>query len=439
MLDRNFVWRGQHPKADVAVIGAGYVGLPLAMFLATQGKQIVVAEKNHDIADKIRSGVSPIFEPGLNELLVAAIASDRLQVLESAAEAVVGVDFVFLCVGTPESKDGSADMSMLIDVIEEIGPHLAPGAVVVNKSTAPIGSIRTIERLLNRPDVTVVCNPEFLREGSAVEDSFHPDRVVIGADDPQSASRVAALFSSTGSPVVVTDTLTAELIKYASNAFLATKLSFMNSLATLCEAVGADVVDLGLGVGYDSRIGFDFMRPGPGWGGSCLPKDTSALVATSENLGVDLEIVRAAISVNESHMNRIVNKIMTACGGANGRTVGVLGLTFKANTHDRRNSPAIWITQQLSRAGVVVHAFDPSVTKDMTSDDLAHLTIFDDPYSALARTDVMVILTEWQEFRWLDYSRIKEEMYGSAVVDARNSLDPVEIRGLGFSYVGVGR
>jgi len=434
-------FRHDEDVRNICVIGAGYVGLPLAAVLASRGHSVTLAERDENIASLIREGESPIYEHGLEELLAVALSSERLHITESAAQAVINAEFVFLCVGTPESLDGSADISYITRAAAEIGPHLAEGAIVINKSTAPIGTIKLIERIIGRPDITVVCNPEFLREGTAVADSLNPDRIVVGADNQEAAARVVALFNNTTAPTVVTDTTTAELIKYASNAFLATKLTFINTMAGLCESVGADVVDLGLGLGYDSRIGFEFMRPGPGWGGSCLPKDTSALVTMGESFGCDLELIRAAISGNFAQMNRIVDKIRIAAGGdLRGRIIGILGLTFKANTNDRRNSPAIWITQRLAEDGATVHAYDPTVAKDADGiDDLLHLTLFDDPYSAVARSHVVALLTEWQEFRWLDFTRIHDDVATATIVDARNTLDPASLHRLGFSYSGVGR
>jgi UDPglucose 6-dehydrogenase len=434
-------FRHDEDVRNICVIGAGYVGLPLAAVLASRGHNVTLAERDENIAESIREGEPRIFEHGLEDLLAVALSSERLHITESAAEAVTNAEYVFLCVGTPESPDGSADISYISQAASEIGPHLAEGAIVINKSTAPIGTIKLIEWIIGRPDVTVVCNPEFLREGSAVADSLNPDRIVVGADNQEAAARVIALFKNTTAPTVITDTTTAELIKYASNAFLATKLTFINSIAGLCESVGADVVDLGLGLGYDSRIGFEFMRPGPGWGGSCLPKDTSALVAIGDSFDYDLELIRAAISGNIAQMNRTVDKIRVAAGGdLCGRVIGVLGLTFKANTNDRRNSPAIWITQRLAEEGATIHAYDPTVAKNSDDvDDLLHLTVFDDPYSAVAQSHVIVLLTEWQEFRWLDFTRIYDDVSSAAIVDARNTLDPASLHRLGFSYTGIGR
>lgn len=436
--------RSPMPKAGVrrvAVIGAGYVGLPTAAVLSHHGHLVTLAERDERRLQVLREGRSPIVEHGLEEMLKDSMSRGRLTTVRSAAEAVVGAEFVFLCVETPQAADGSADLSYITAAASEIAPHLADGAIIVNKSTVPVGTVGLVERVLGRADVVVVSNPEFLREGTAVADSLSPDRVVVGADDREAAARVAELFSDSGAPTVITDATTSELIKYASNAFLATKLTFINIMAGLCEAVGADVLDLVLGVGYDKRIGFEFLRPGPGWGGSCLPKDTAALVAISNAAGYDVSIVRGAISGNEEQMRRVVGKVATAAGGTvKDRTIGVLGLSFKANTGDRRDSPALSITKMLVEAGATIQAFDPTVTTaDADAPDLEHLTVYDSAYEAVTGTHAIALLTEWQEFRWLDYSKIRGLVANPAIVDARNLLESGLVHRLGFSYSGIGR
>lgn len=432
------------PKAGVrrvAVIGAGYVGLPTAAILSHHGHHVTIAERDARRLDSLRQGRSPIVEHGLEELLKEGLSTGRLRAVERAAEAVVDAEFVFLCVETPQASDGSADLSYITAAAGEIAPNLADGAIIVNKSTVPVGTVGLVERVVGRGDIVVVSNPEFLREGTAVADSLKPDRVVVGSDDREAAAKVAELFSDSGAPVVITDATTSELIKYASNAFLATKLTFINTMAGLCEAVGADVLDLVLGIGYDKRIGFEFLRPGPGWGGSCLPKDTHALVAIGKTAGYDVSIVRGAISGNEDQMQRVVDKVAASAGGTlEGRMVAVFGLSFKANTGDRRDSPAITISRMLVDRGATVQAFDPTVTtEDQGAADLAHLTVCDSPYRAASGTHAIVLLTEWQEFRWLDYSRIREVVAIPAIVDARNLLESAPLHRLGFSYTGIGR
>jgi UDPglucose 6-dehydrogenase len=431
---------GRH---SVAVIGAGYVGLPTAATLAHFGHSVVLAERDPARLAAVRNGRMPIVEAGLDELVAGAVDAGNLRFTDTAAEAVVGAEFVFLCVPTPQSADGSADLSYVEGVAKEIGPLLEPRAIVVNKSTVPVGSATMVERVIGRPDVSVVSNPEFLREGSAVLDSLNPDRIVVGADDSRAAAKVGELFSSTAAPLIVTDATTSETIKYASNAFLATKLSFVNALAGLCEEVGADARDVLLGLGYDKRIGFEFLRPGPGWGGSCLPKDTRALLHTAREAGYDFSLLAGAIASNDEQLSRVISKVEAACGGSvDGATVGVWGLTFKANTDDRRDSPSLQIAHRLLDLGATVQAFDPTVeaeTGAMVSDDLQGLQLRGDPYDAAAGARALVVLTEWDQFRWLDFARVFDVMGEPAIVDARNLLDPAAVRRLGFRYAGIGR
>ncbi len=428
---------------SVAVIGAGYVGLPTAATLAHFGHTVVLAERDRTRLAALRSGRMPIVEVGLDELVAGSVANGKLSFTESAVEAVAGADFVFLCVPTPQSADGSADLSYVEAAAKEIAAHLKSGSVVVNKSTVPVGSATMVEEVIGRPDVSVVSNPEFLREGSAVLDSLNPDRIVVGADDPQAAAMVGGLFAATGAPLIVTDTTTSETIKYASNAFLATKLSFVNALAGLCEEVGADARDVLLGLGYDKRIGFEFLRPGPGWGGSCLPKDTRALLHIAREAGYDFSLLAGAIASNDEQLSRVVSKVETACGGGvKGVTLAVWGLTFKANTGDRRDSPSLQISHRLVELGATVRAFDPTVEPDPAADppdDLRGMQLCADPYEATAGARVLVVLTEWDEFRWLDFSRVLAAMDEPCIVDARNLLDPSAVRRMGFHYTGIGR
>lgn len=423
------------------MIGAGYVGLPTAVVLSHRGHFVTVAERDMARLELLQKGTSPIVEIGLEEMLRDGIQKGRFRTVGTAAEAVAGAEFVFLCVETPQAQDGSADLSYILAAAAEIATNLTKGAIIINKSTVPLGTVGLIEQTIGRSDVSVVSNPEFLREGIAIADSLHPDRIVVGASDREAAARVADLFSDSGAPVIITDATTSELIKYASNAFLATKLTFINTMAGLCEAVGADVLDLVLGVGRDKRIGFQFMQPGPGWGGSCLPKDVSALLAIAKSVGFDAEIVQAAIDGNVHQMNVVVAKIRIAAGGTlEGSSIGVLGLTFKANTGDRRSSPAILITELLAQQGASIRAFDPTVMgEDVESLDLSHLKTYDDPYEAITGTDAVALLTEWPEFRELDFARIRELVTNPAIVDARNLLEPGPLRDLGFSYTGIGR
>jgi len=308
-------------------------------------------------------------------------------------------------------------------------------SVVVNKSTVPVGSTRVVEQALGRDDVTVASNPEFLREGSAVHDFLHPDRIVIGCEDQATAGRVAALFEGIQAPVIVTDPASAETIKYASNAFLATKVSFVNAIANVCEAVGADVREVVLGMGYDRRIGFEFLKPGPGFGGSCFPKDTRALIRIAEDAGYDFDLLKGVVAVNDEQFDRVVTKVERMTGGSvEDRLIAAWGLTFKARTDDLRGSPAIEVLHRLQRRGARIRAYDPAVT-----DGVDGLEVAADPYAACEGAAVLLVLTEWDEFRWLDFEKVGGLMAERRLVDARNLLDPAAVRRRGFAYDAVGR
>ncbi|MCA1656376.1 MAG: UDP-glucose/GDP-mannose dehydrogenase family protein, partial [Actinobacteria bacterium] len=328
--------------STVAVIGAGYVGLTTAACFAHMGHRVTCADVVADKVERLSRGDIPILEAGLPELVREGLDGGRLSFVLGAPAAVEGCEFVYLCVPTPQAPDGSADLSYIRQAAADIGPLLAPESVVVNKSTVPVGSTRVVEEVLGRDDVSVVSNPEFMREGSAVHDFLHPDRIVIGSDDQAAAAKVAALFSALRAPVIVTDPASAETIKYASNAFLATKVSFVNAVANVCEAVGADVRDVLLGMGYDKRIGFEFLKPGPGYGGSCFPKDTSALIRIAEDAGYDFGLLRGVSEVNLQQFERVVAKVEHMLEGTlDGAVVATWGLTFKARTDDLRQSPAL--------------------------------------------------------------------------------------------------
>ncbi|MFN2608246.1 MAG: UDP-glucose/GDP-mannose dehydrogenase family protein [Acidimicrobiales bacterium] len=427
----------------IAVVGTGYVGLTTGACFAHLGHEVVCADVVPDKVERLSRGDVPILEAGLPELVREGIDRSRLSFVLGAAHAASTCEFAYLCVPTPQSDDGSADLSYLRSAAAEIGPVLPTEAVVVNKSTVPVGSTRVVEEALGREDVSVVSNPEFLREGSAVSDFLHPDRIVIGSEDQAAAGRVASLFSSIAAPVIVTDPATAETIKYACNAFLATKVSFVNAVANVCEAVGADVRDVVLAMGYDRRIGFEFLRPGPGWGGSCFPKDTSALVRIAEDRGYDFGLLRGVQEVNREQFQRVVAKVVRLAGGSvHGATVAAWGLTFKARTDDLRNSPALEVIGRLRALGARVQAYDPSVPAAgvaATMPALEGIELMADPYAACGGAAVLAVLTEWDEFRRLDFAKVGEALSRRAIVDARNLLDPAVLRPAGFAYEGIGR
>ncbi|MEZ5165596.1 MAG: UDP-glucose/GDP-mannose dehydrogenase family protein [Acidimicrobiales bacterium] len=420
--------------SKIAVIGTGYVGLTTGACFAHLGHQVVCADIVPEKVERLRNGDVPIHEAGLTELVREGIDAGRLSFVLGAEHAVGDAEFVYLCVPTPQSTDGSADLSYLQSAAAEISPHLQPGTIVVNKSTVPVGSTHLVEQALKRADIPVVSNPEFLREGTAVDDFLNPDRVVIGADDQAAAGRVASLYLGVRAPIMVTDPASAETCKYAANAFLATKLSFTNAIAAVCEAVGADVNDVLLGMGYDHRIGHEFLRPGPGWGGSCFPKDSRAIISIAEDAGYDFALMRGVVAVNDEQFDRIVRKVASVVP-LEGSTIGLLGLAFKAGTDDTRESPALEIARRMIEAGARVKGYDPAVS----AVDVDGLDVVDDAYAACEGAAAIVIATEWDEFKWLDLDKIGESMVSRHVVDARNLLDRGALRRRGFSYQGVGR
>jgi UDPglucose 6-dehydrogenase len=422
--------------SEIAVIGAGYVGLTTAACFAHLGHDVICADVDAAKIEMLQEGRIPIHEEGLDRIVREQLDAGRLRFVLGAENAVGGCEFVYLCVPTPQSADGSADLSYIEAAAHEIAPLLDRDTVVVNKSTVPVGSTRFVERALRRPDVKVVSNPEFLREGSAVGDFLKPDRVVIGADDQAAASRVAALYLGVRAPILITDASSAETIKYASNAFLATKLSFVNAVAAVCEGVGADVNDVMLGIGYDHRIGHDFLKPGPGWGGSCFPKDTRAMLRIAEDGGYDFAFLRGVITVNDEQFERVVTKVSDAVGGSlRGARIGVLGLTFKAGTDDLRESPSLEVCRRLLDRGAVVQAFDPTVK----SPPIDGIAIASDPYGACDGAQVAVLLTEWDEFKWLDFDKLFDCMASPCIVDTRNHLDRGSLVRRGYDYRSIGR
>jgi UDPglucose 6-dehydrogenase len=429
--------------STLAVLGAGYVGLSTAAGLASLGHDVVCADIDAEKVARLSKAEVPIREEGMTALVADALAARRLRFVVGASNAVTDAEFVFLCVPTPQAADGAADLSIVDDVVREVAPRLRPGTVVVNKSTMPVGSTDRVARTLTESgapsDVGVASNPEFLREGTALRDFLEPSRVVIGADDAEVAVRVSELYKDVRAPILVTDPASAEMIKYASNAFLATKISFVNAIANLCEAVNADIREVALGMGYDPRIGFEFLHPGPGWGGSCLPKDTAALVHAANDAGYDFSLLRGVIAVNDEQLRRVLAKIRAAAGGSvDGRRIAVWGLTFKANTDDLRDSPSVRIARLLVVEGASVVAYDP-VAGELARDAVPEIDVALDPYLACTGADVLAVLTEWDEFRWLDFARVAKLLTTPTVVDGRNVLDPAAMRRLGFEYRGTGR
>jgi UDPglucose 6-dehydrogenase len=424
--------------AEIAIIGTGYVGLTTGACFAHLGHSVVCADIVPEKIERLSRGEIPILESGLEELVQEGLQSGRLRFVVGSAEAAQGSEFAYLCVPTPQGVDGSADLSYIEAAAHEIAPVLAPGSIVVNKSTVPVGSTRRVEQALGRGDIFVVSNPEFLREGSAVNDFLHPDRVVIGSDDQGAAIRVASLYAGVPAPLMVTDPASAETIKYASNAFLATKLSFVNAVAALCEAVGADAGDVVLGMGYDKRIGHEFLRPGPGWGGSCFPKDVQALLYIARESGYEFDLLAGVVRVNQEQFNRVTEKVAAMAGGAlEGQAIGVWGLTFKAGTDDLRESPALHVIERLLARGATVRAYDPSVKGQLPQ--APGLEVVTDPYAACEGAEVLVVLTEWDEFKWVDLDKLGDVMARPQIVDTRNLLDRSALAKHGFTYQAIGQ
>jgi UDPglucose 6-dehydrogenase len=430
----------------VAMIGAGYVGLVSGACFADFGHQVTCIDKDAAKIGALRSGEIPIFEPGLAELVESNVRQGRL---EFAAEpsGIGPTEAVFIAVGTPSRRgDGHADLSFVYAGVREIAPLLGSAAVVITKSTVPVGTGDEIENILRqiRPDadIQVASNPEFLREGAAIQDFKHPDRIVVGSDDDRARKVLAEIYRPlylNAPPIIYVSRRTAELIKYASNAFLATKITFINEMADLCEQVGADVQEVARGMGLDNRIGSKFLHPGPGFGGSCFPKDTSALIKTAHDHGVPLRLVETVSAVNEQRKRAMARKVVQALGGSvRGKTIAVLGLTFKPNTDDTRDSPAIPLITALHDLGAVVRGYDPA-GMEQAKPLLPDVHYCHNAYSAAAGADAVVIATEWEQFRALDLARLNSVMTQPVIVDLRNIYRAEEMRRAAFRYVPIGR
>ncbi|SMC92308.1 UDP-glucose dehydrogenase family protein [Kibdelosporangium aridum] len=431
----------------IAVVGTGYVGLTTGACLASLGHRVVCGDVDPAKIERLRRAEVDILEPGLAELVAEGLAAGRLSFVVGAQAAITGheqgAEIVYLCVPTPMGVGGVADLSTVESVIDEVRDLLNPGTVIVNKSTVPVGTAERTKELLNRADVSVVSNPEFLREGSAVDDFLNPDRIVVGCDEQDAAERVSALYARLGAPTVLTDAASAELVKYAANCFLAMKLSYVNAMAELCERLGANIADVTEGMGYDRRIGQAFLSPGPGWGGSCLPKDTSAMLQVADSADFEFRLLRATIDTNERQRQRIVDKIRLAVTGKRGGSLshmrlGLFGLTFKANTDDLRDSPALAVAALLRQAGAELVAYDPAVRSDSLRPEIGSVTVVDDPYLVGKEADALVILTEWPEFRTLDWSKLAATVRNPVVVDTRNLLDKDTLGRAGFTWAGLG-
>lgn len=433
---------------NICVIGAGYVGLVTGACFAEFGNHVTCVDKDEGKLQSLRSGEVPFFEPGLDELVSRNVEAGRLEFSGDLEAAVKDSLIVFVAVGTPRGSDGRADLSYIEEAAHQVGCCLDGYKLVVTKSTVPAGTGRKIRGIVEkasggRSNFGVASNPEFLREGSAIEDFMRPNRIVIGAEEDAAIAILRDLYRPLfliETPFVITDVVTAELIKYASNAFLATKISFINEMANLCEALGGDVHTVAKGMGLDGRIGSKFLHPGPGFGGSCLPKDTRALIQLAADAGESFKVVEAAVAVNEERIPRMIRKIEEAADGdLSERTVALLGLTFKPNTDDLRESPALAILEALIETGANLRVYDPVVMDAVRKRNLSRVTFCDDEYDAAAGADVLAIATEWNQFRGLHWDRLRETMRFAAVADLRNVYNPEPMRAAGFRYVSVGR
>jgi UDPglucose 6-dehydrogenase len=431
----------------IAVVGSGYVGLVTGACLADFGHEVVCIDKDPEKIAALELGDLPIFEPGLAELVKANAAADRLSFTTELAQAVAWAEVVFIAVGTPSRRgDGHADLSYVHAVAREVAASVIDFTVVVTKSTVPVGTCDEVAHIIAsvnpNADVAVVSNPEFLRQGAAIEDFKRPDRIVVGLDDERARKVMTDVYRPlylNQAPLLFTDRRTSELIKYAANAFLAMKITFINEVADLCEAAGANVQEVARGIGLDGRIGSKFLHAGPGYGGSCFPKDTTALVKIGQDFGSPMRLVETTVSINDQRKRAMSRKVIAACGGdIRGKKIGVLGLTFKPNTDDMREAPSLDIVRGLQDRGAHVIAFDPKGAK-AASEMVEDVTFADSAYGVADGADAIVLVTEWNEFRSLDLERLKSLMKSPVFVDLRNVYTPQEMRRAGFAYTSIGR
>ena len=431
---------------QISVIGTGYVGLVTGACFAEFGVNVLCMDNDDKRIARLEKGDVPFYEPGLTELVAKGISHGRLNFTAELTRAVDHGEVIFIAVGTPPRKDGSADLSFVEEVGRGIAGKMASYKVIATKSTVPVGTGSLLHKVITSTQTKkiafdVVSNPEFLREGSAIEDFMRPNRVVIGSDSERAVALMKDLYRPLyliETPFVVTDVPTAEMVKYASNAFLATKISFINEIATLCERVGADVQTVAKGMGLDQRIGSKFLHAGPGFGGSCFPKDLAALVQMGENAGYPMQIAAAAAAVNAQQRTRMIAKIANALGGLKGATIGILGLSFKPNTNDLREAPALSIAQELMEQGSIVQAYDPAALEE-ASRALTGIIPCQNTYETARGADALVLITEWNEFRNLDFAKLKSVMRRPILIDLRNVYEPGRVTQFGFRHVSVGR
>ncbi len=427
----------------ICVIGSGYVGLVTAAVFADLGNEIECVDVDVGKVESLNKKIMPIYEPGLEEMVKRNMDENRLNFSIDVDKGVAQAEVVFICVGTPPKDDGETDLTYIESAARTIGKHLNGYKIVVNKSTVPVGTGDLVRRVINETktndsDFDVVSNPEFLREGSAIGDALNPDRVVIGAPTKKVAMKLLELYATLGAPMLITDVESAELIKYASNSFLATKISFINAISDICEKVGANVNDVAKGVGADKRIGKDFLNAGLGFGGSCFPKDVLSLIHTSGKLGAEFSLLKDVMEINENRVSHFVKRILDRFPDTTGCVFGVLGLAFKPDTDDMREAKSVEIIKMLLEGGAKIKAYDP-VAMENAKTGMPDITYCENAYEAVDSADALIVVTEWREFRFLDMERIKKSMKSPVIFDGRNIYDPDRTRAIGFEYFGVGR
>jgi len=429
---------------QICVVGVGYVGLVTAACFSDLGNRVVALDVDDQRVQNLKKGIMPIYEPGLEELVIRNVKSGRLTFTTSYEEALQGAEFAFIAVGTPSGVDGNADLKYVESAARSIAENMSAPIVIINKSTVPIGTGDWVADIVKSAqpkqiDFAVVSCPEFLREGSAIADFMSPHRNVIGSLDLDAANKVAQLHLALRAPIVITDLRTAEMIKYASNAFLAAKISFINELADVCEAYGADVKEVAAGMGYDARIGRHFLDAGLGWGGSCFPKDVQALVFMAKEKGLNPRILNDVVNVNYDRRKEVAKNVQSMLGGdVKGKTIGLLGVAFKPNTDDMRDAPSVDIAGDLIKAGAKVRAYDP-VAMDVARPMLPDVEFSSDPYELAKDSDALVVVTEWNEFKQLDLDKLKDLLKTPVIYDGRNIYDPIRMQELGFTYQAIGR
>ena len=428
---------------NICVIGTGYVGLVTGSVFADLGNEVICVDKDESKIAMLRRGEMPIYEPGLEEMVERNASDNRLCFSSDIEEGVAASEVVFICVGTPPLENGDPDMSFVCEAAKSIARALNRYKVVVTKSTVPVGTGEMVREIIltNRRrdvDFDVVSNPEFLREGSAINDTLHPDRIVIGAPNQVVAMKILELYAPLERPMLITDVASAEMIKYASNAFLATKISFINAVANICEAAGADVVQVMKGMGYDQRINPSFLQAGLGYGGSCFPKDSMALIRTADKLGYDFKLLKSVVEINQCQATRFMDRLEQVLGSFEGKTVAVLGIAFKPNTDDLREAKSLEIISRLLASGATIRAYDP-IAMDKCREVFPQIAYCENAVDAAKDADAAVIVTEWNEFKFLNMERLKGVMRGDVLFDGRNVYDPDRMRRLGFDYHCIGR